>query len=68
MNESRSAVGGRQSSIGSQPSAVDSQPSAVGVKRAYAPPELVEYGSVARLTATKSGAPTDSGMPMTTCL
>lgn len=37
-------------------------------KRPYSPPDLVEYGSVARLTAVKSGSPTDAGMPMTVCL
>jgi hypothetical protein len=37
-------------------------------KKPYTAPQLVEYGSVARLTAAKSGTPNDAGMPMNVCL
>ena len=37
-------------------------------RRAYVPPELVEYGSVSKLTQTGTGSFADFGMMMMTCL
>jgi hypothetical protein len=37
-------------------------------RRAYVPPELVEYGSVSKLTQTGTGSFSDFGMMMMTCL
>ena len=37
-------------------------------KRPYHAPTVQEFGSVSKLTTAKTGAPTDGGMPMTSCL
>ena len=37
-------------------------------KRPYTAPSVQEFGSVSKLTTAKTGAPTDAGMPMTSCL
>ena len=39
-----------------------------GKRKPYQAPRLQAYGSVAKLTGTKSGSPVDGGMPMTVCL
>ena len=37
-------------------------------KKAYATPRLIEYGSVAKLTATGAGSTSDGTMSMKVCL
>ena len=53
-----------------QPPQGDLQQSAAGTsaKKAYATPRLIEYGSVAKLTATGAGSTSDGGMSMKSCL
>ena len=38
------------------------------VKRKYTTPQLIEYGSVAKLTATSTASKADVGMTAMTCL
>lgn len=53
-----------------QPPQEDLQQPAAGTsaKKAYAAPRLIEYGSVAKLTATGTGSTSDGSMSMKGCL
>ena len=53
-----------------QPLQADQQQPVTGkpARKVYAAPRLIEYGSVAKLTASGTGSTSDGGMTMMGCL